>query len=170
MIDVSLRALRRMRRLIDDFFTIERLFEHGYELKRERVALKDLVEPAMQMLSEKDGIATEGWVLELGDSVTVGDGDMLRRAVRVSLEHMARNSPKPRLSIAARADGRNPALHVRAEEAPKPVIPPDPEDRPSGDPAGAVLGFVLASRILHSHGGRLEERDGGLWLVFPPAT
>ena len=32
MIDVSLRALRRMRRLIDDFFTIERLLEHGYEV------------------------------------------------------------------------------------------------------------------------------------------
>jgi len=29
MIDVSLRALRRMRRLIDDFFTIERLWSTG---------------------------------------------------------------------------------------------------------------------------------------------
>src|SRR5438477_9402187 len=37
MIDVSLRALRRMRRLIDDFFTIERLIEHGYELRREPI-------------------------------------------------------------------------------------------------------------------------------------
>jgi hypothetical protein len=95
---------------------------------------------------------------------------MLRRAVRVSLEHMARSSPKPRLSVAARADGPNPALHVRSETASIPVIPPDPEERPSGDPAGAVLGFALASRILSSHGGRVEERDGGLWLVFPPAT
>jgi K+-sensing histidine kinase KdpD len=170
MIDVSLRALRRMRRLIDDFFTIERLLEQGYELKREKLALKDLVEPAMQTLAEKDGIATEGWVLELGDAATMGDGDMLRRAVRASLEHMARGSPKPRLSIAARADGPNPALHVRAEAAPSPVVPPEPEERPSGDPSGAVLGFALAARILGSHGGRLEERDGGLWLVFPPAA
>src|SRR5919201_1487624 len=103
MIDVSIRALRRMRRLIDDFFTIERLLEHGYELKREKIALRDLVESAMQMLAEKDGIATEGWVLELGDSATIGDGEMLRRAVRIALEHMARSSPKPRLSLAARA-------------------------------------------------------------------
>src|SRR3982751_1405831 len=92
MIDVSLRALRRMRRLIDEYFTIERLIEQGYDLKREKVALKDLVGPAMQTLAEKDGIPTEGWVLELGDAATVGDGDMLRRAVRVSLEHMARSS------------------------------------------------------------------------------
>src|SRR5919204_3422658 len=170
MIDVSIRALRRMRRLIDDFFTIERLLEHGYELKREKLALKDLVEPAMQTLAEKDGIPTDGWVLELGDAYTTGDGDMLRRAVRASLEHMARGSPKPRLSIAARADGPNPALHVRAEAAPSPMVPPEPEERPSGDPSGAVLGFALAARILGSHGGRLEERDGGLWLVFPPAA
>src|ERR1700730_17695951 len=79
MIDVSLRALRRMRRLVDDFFTIERLLEEGYELKRERVSLKDLVEPALRMLKEKDAIETSGWVLELGDVATVGDADMLKR-------------------------------------------------------------------------------------------
>jgi len=170
MIDVSLRALRRMRRLIEDFFTIERLLEQGYELKREKLALKELVEPAMKTLSEKDGIPTDGWVVELGTACTIGDGDMLRRAVRASLEHMARGSPGPRLSVAARADGSNPALHIRAETAPVPLVPPEPEERPSGDPAGAVLGFALASRILGSHGGRLEEREGGLWLVFPPAA
>jgi signal transduction histidine kinase len=170
MIDVSLRALRRMRRLIDDYFTIERLLEHGYELKRERVSLKDLVEPTLRMLAEKDGISTEGWVLELGEASTVGDADMLRKAVRASLEHMARASQNPRLSLMARADGPNPALHIRAEAPPAPVVPPDPEDRASGDPAGAVLGFALASRILSCHDGRLEEREGGLWLVFPPAA
>src|SRR6478736_5439799 len=102
MIDVSLRALRRMRRLIDDFFTIERLLEHGYDLKREKVAVRDLVEPAMKLLAEKDGISTEGWVAELDDAATAGDAEMLRRAVRAALEHMARGpSAKSRLSIAA---------------------------------------------------------------------
>ena len=90
MIDVSLRALRRMRRLVDDFFTIERILEHGYELKRENVGLKDLVEPAMLTLAEKDGVSTESWVLELDEVSTVGDVEMLRRAVRLLLEHMAR--------------------------------------------------------------------------------
>ena len=171
MIDVSLRALRRMRRLIDDFFTIERLLEHGYELKREKVALKDLVEPALRLLSEKDGISTEGWVVELDDAATLGDAEMLRRALRLSLEHMARGSAqKSRLSLAARAHDGKPALLIRAETPPSPVVPPEPEERPSGDPAGAVLGFALASRILNAHGGALEEREGGLWLVFPPAA
>jgi two-component system sensor histidine kinase KdpD len=171
MIDVSLRALRRMRRLIDDFFAIERLLEHGYELKRDRVALRDLVEPALRNLTEKDAVATDGWVLELDDAATTtGDPDMLRRAVRLSLEHMARASPRPRLSVAVRPDAAGVSLCIRAETSPAPLIPPEPEERPSGDPTGAVLGFALASRILEAHGGRIEEREGGLWLSFPEAT
>ncbi len=169
MIDVSLRALRRMRRLIDDYFTIERLLEHGYELKQEKVMLKDLVEPAVKTLADKDNVVTEGWIVDVGDGVTAGDPDMLRRAIRAALEHMSRPAPKPVLTIASRSDGGRPALYVRAETPPAPVVPPDPEERPSGDPAGAVLGFALASRILEFHGGKLEERDGGLFLVFPPA-
>lgn len=169
MIDVSLRALRRMRRLIDDYFTIERLLEHGYDLKRERVALREVVEAAVRMLAEKDGIATEGWSVELDDAVTLGDPEMLRRAVRLCLEHMARSSPNARLSIMAASDAGGSSLQVRAEVPPAPVVPPDPEERPSGDPLGAVLGFALASRILDAHGGRIEERDGGLRLSFPPA-
>ncbi|HYS07859.1 MAG TPA: histidine kinase dimerization/phospho-acceptor domain-containing protein [Myxococcales bacterium] len=170
MVDVSLRALRRMRRLIDDYFTIERLMEQGYDLKRERITLLQLVEPVLRILEEKDGIATQAWQLELGDAATVGDTEMLRRAVRASLEHMARSSQMPRLSIAARAEGASPAIYIRAESPPQPVIPPDPEERPSGDPAGAVLGFALAARILACHDGRLEEREGGLLLVLPPAA
>src|SRR6266480_5089563 len=61
MIDVSLRALRRMRRLIEDFFTIERLVEGAYDLRREHLPLGDLVQGAVQALPEKDGISTEGW-------------------------------------------------------------------------------------------------------------
>jgi len=171
MIDVSLRALRRMRRLIDDYFTIERLLEHGYDLKREKVALRELVEPAIKVLADKDGIATDGWVVELDDATTIGDAEMLRRAVRAALEHMARGSTqKSRLSIGGRGENGKPALLIRAEAPPSPIVPPDPEERPSGDPAGAVLGFALASRILSAHGGALEEREGGLWLTFPAAA
>src|SRR5947207_10000823 len=95
MIDVSLRALRRMRRLIDDFFTIERLLEHGYELRREPVEVKDLVDSALQMLSEKESIETSGWKVQVGPLATTGDVEMLRRAVRAVIGHMARRSTTP---------------------------------------------------------------------------
>ncbi|TMA24638.1 MAG: HAMP domain-containing histidine kinase [Deltaproteobacteria bacterium] len=162
MIDVSLRALRRMRRLIDDFFTIERLLEHGYELRREPIEVKDLVDSALQMLSEKESIETSGWKVQVGPLATTGDVEMLRRAVRAAIEHMARGSPRPLLSI--RSEG--PVLSIRAETPPSPLIPPPPEERPSGDPTGAVLSFALAAAILEAHGGRIEERDGALALLF----
>jgi signal transduction histidine kinase len=169
MIDVSLRALRRMRRLVDDFFTIERLHEHGYHLKVERIALRDLVEPAVRTLAEKDGIPTEAWKVELGDGATTGDRDMLERAIRLAIEHMARAAAKPHLSISAGGEGGRIVLRVRSDFPPTPIAPPAPEERPSGDPTGAVLGFALASTILEAHGGRVEEADGGLRLVLPTA-
>ena len=162
MIDVSLRALRRMRRLIDDYFTIERLLEQGYELKHDPLTMKELVEPALQMLAEKDGIATTGWAIEL-DGELKGDSDMLKKAVRAAAEYMARAAPQPRLSLT----GRDSVLLIRAETPPQPIVAPEPEDRPSGDPTGGVLGFALAARILEAQGGRIEERDGALALVFP---
>src|SRR2546428_13546679 len=67
MIDVSLRARRRMRRLVDDFFTIERTLEHGYELKRENVGLKALAEPARHAPAETDRVSTDSWGRELGE-------------------------------------------------------------------------------------------------------
>jgi signal transduction histidine kinase len=169
MVDVSVRALRRMRRLIDDYFTIERLLEQGYELKDEKLPLRDLVDSTMRTLAEKDGIAVDGWVVEVGQGDVTGDADMLKRAIRYALEHMARPSSKARLTIASRPAAAQQELHIRAEEPPVPLIPGDPEDRPSGDPTGAVLGFELAARILEAHGGRIEERDGGLSLFLPNA-
>jgi signal transduction histidine kinase len=165
MIDVSLRALRRMRRLIDDYFTIERVLEGGYELRQEQIALKDLIQPVLQQLNDKEGIPTDTWSLEAGDLRTTCDSDMMRKALKAVFEYVAKASPKPRLSITARP---GPVLLVRAETLPVPLLPPDPEDRASGDPTGAVLGFALASRILEAHGGRIEARDGALALVLAP--
>jgi hypothetical protein len=167
MIDASLRALRRMRRLIDDYFTIERLLEEGYELRTETIGLRELVLPVLKLLSEKDGIPTDGWSTELGDVKTTGDSEMLKRALRCSFEYVARASPKPRLSIAA---GPGPQVVIKAETMPVPLMPPPPEERQAGDPAGAVLNFALASRILAAHGGSIEERDGALVLNLPAAA
>src|SRR4051812_1006991 len=122
MIDVSLRALRRMRRLIDDYFTIERLLESGYDLRREQISLRDLITPVLEVMADKDGIQTSGWTVEVEGLGTTGDTEMLRRALRATFEHLARASPKPRLSITG---GPGPVLLVRAETQPQPLIPPE---------------------------------------------
>lgn len=163
MIDVSLRALRRMRRLVDDYFTLERLLEDGYELKRDRVQLQELIDAALHHLAEKDGMSVADWTVAVEGDV-IGDTDMLKRGVRLAIEHVARGSgtKPPRLSIEA----LDRVIRISAELPPSPLVPPAAEERPTGDPLGGVLGFALAARILEAHGGRIEERDGALAVVF----
>jgi K+-sensing histidine kinase KdpD len=167
MIDASLRALRRIRRLVDDYFTIERLQEHGYDLRVERVEMRQLVDAAVAVLAEKEGIATQEWTIDVPAQVQAsGDAEMLKRAIRLVLEHMAR-SPQSKLAIVGKAAGATAQLAVRADPAPSPLVPPPPEERPTGDPNGTVLGYALAEAILASQGGSVEERDGALVLTLP---
>jgi K+-sensing histidine kinase KdpD len=171
MIDASLRALRRMRRLVDDYFTIERLQEKGYELRPETIEVRQLVEAAVSYLAEKEGIPAETWSVDVPAQVqATGDVDMLKRGVRLVLEHVARApKPPPKFSVVGKASGTSAQFAVRAETGAVPPIPPLPEERPSGDPTGAVLGFALAEAIFSTHGGAVEERDGGLVVTLPAA-
>ncbi len=168
MIDVSLRALRRMRRLVDDYFTIERL-EEGYELRHESLGAKALLVDSIAMLGEKEGIATAGILLDVPDQALLsGDADMLKRAMRALLEHLARPTLEPKLTVVAHPNEQGGcSLFFRSETPPAPLLPPPPEDRPSGDPAGAVLGFALACAIVDAHQGTIVERDGGLLVALP---
>ena len=167
MVDASLRALRRMRRLVDDFFTIERLDEHGYDLRSETVELRALTDGALAAIREKEGIATQGWAVDVPERVLVsGDVEMLRRGMRAVLEHMAKGG-QARLTLVGHAVPAGGELVVRSSEPPVPLVPPGPEERPSGDPAGAVLGYALAEAVFGAHGGSLQERDGALVIALP---
>jgi K+-sensing histidine kinase KdpD len=169
MVDASLRALRRMRRLIDDFFTIERLNEHGFELHDETLELRTLVDGAMSSLAEKDGISTQGWAVDVPAQVLVtGDAEMLRRGIRGVMEHMARSANgQSKVTLVGHAVANGGELLVRSSDPPRPLVPAPPEERPSGDPLGSVLGFALAQTILSVHGGSLQERDGALVVALP---
>jgi K+-sensing histidine kinase KdpD len=169
MVDASLRALRRMRRLVDDYFTIERLREHGYELHEEDLELRAVVDGAVTALGEKDGVATQTWSIDVPGTVRVkGDGEMLRRGIRVVCEHMAQGgAAQAKLSIVGHAVSSGAELVVRSSAPPAPLVPLAPEDRPSGDPAGTVLGYALAEAIITAHAGTLRERDGALVVSLP---
>jgi len=168
MIDASLRALRRMRRLVDDYFTTERLQEHGYELRPEPLDLRSLVEGAIAQLGEKEGVPTEGWSMDVPAQVQVsGDLDMLKRALRLLLEHLARGAAGTRISVVGHSAPEGAQLVLRADPSPEKLIPPIPEERPSGDPTGAVLGFALADTIVRAHQGSLEEKDKALFVLLP---
>ena len=167
MVDASLRALRRMRRLIEDFFVIERLNVHGYDLQSEALELRALVEGAMAVLAEKDGIATQNWAVDVPSQLQIsGDADMLRRGLRAIFEHMARGG-QASLNVVGHAVPAGVELVVRSAEPPRPLVPPEPEERPTGDPAGAVLGYALAQAVFGAHGGSVQERDGALVISLP---
>jgi K+-sensing histidine kinase KdpD len=168
MIDASLRALRRMRRLVDDYFTVERLLEHGYELRPEPCELHGLVEAAITQLGDKDGVPTDGWSIDVPAQVRVaGDQDMLKRGIRLLLEHLGRSSGGTRVSVVGRSAPEGAQVVLRADPKPDRLVPPLPEERPAGDPTGAVLGFSLAETILRAHGGSIEEREGALFVLLP---
>jgi signal transduction histidine kinase len=168
MIDASLRALRRMRRLVDDYFTMERLQEHGYELRPEPVDLHALFEAAIAQLGEKEGVPTEGWSLDVPPQVQLaGDQDMLKRGVRLLLEHLGRSGAGTRVSVVGRSTPEGAQIVLRADPKPDRIVPPAPEERPSGDTTGAVLGFALAETVVRAHGGSIEEREGALFVLLP---
>lgn len=171
IIDASLRALRRMRRLVEDHFTIERLRQRELELRSESLQLHALLESAIVHLAEKDGLPRERFAPDVPESLMVrGDAELLRRALRGALETLARTAAADaRISVVGHASGGQVRLLLRGEGLPLPLTPAAPEDRASGDPAGGVLGFELCQLVLEAHGGAVEEGEQGLSLKLPQA-
>jgi signal transduction histidine kinase len=167
IIDASMRALRRMRRLVDDYFTLERLQNGGFELRYEGLQLRLLVDGALAQLGEKEGIPTTRFSADVSEDLSVrGDAEYLRRGLKGVLETLSRASPTAAISLwGGSADGEV-FLLVRGEGLQRPLAPAAPEERPSGDPSGAVLGFALCEAVFAVHGGRLEETAEGLYLRF----
>ena len=153
----------------DDLQAIERLGEHGYEFHNEDLELRALVDGAVSALAEKEGMSTQGWSVDIPSTVRVtGDGEMLRRGIRVVCEHMAQGGAgQAKLSIVGHAISAGSELVVRSSSPPVPMVPASPEERPSGDPAGRVLGYALAQAIIGAHGGSLQQRDDALVVTLP---
>jgi K+-sensing histidine kinase KdpD len=170
IIDASLRALRRMRRLVEDYFTIERLRQQALELRVEALTAQALVEGALTHLAEKEGLPRERFAANVSDQLFVrGDAELLRRALRAVLETVARAAPEARISLVGHAGDGEVRLVVRGEGLPRPLMPAPPEERASSDPVGAVLGFSLCESVLAAHGGGIEETEEGLLLRLPRA-
>lgn len=167
IIDASLRALRRMRRLVDDYFTLERLLHGGFELRDEGLQLRALVDGALATLAEKEGIPAARFSADVPEQLSVrGDIEYLRRGLRGALETLHRAAPEASISLVGGSVDGEVFLVVRGEGLPLPLSPAAPEDRASGDPSGAVLAFALCEAVFAAHGGRVEEKDEGLYLRF----
>ena len=172
MMDASLRALRRMRRLVDDFFTIERLAQKVLEIRKEPVGLRATIEGAIGLLAEKERAEASAWSLDVPAELTSDcDGELFKRALRAVFERAYRSGTGP-LTIVGQAIAGHSTLWVgrRDVKPTTPLVPPPPEDQSGGDPDGSVLGFLLAQTVMASHGGSIVEENGGLRLKLPQAA
>ena len=170
IVDASTRSLNRMRRLVEDYFTIERLRLGSFDLRAETLQLRTLVATAVAQLAEKDGIPAERFSVDVPEQLPVrGNAELLRRALRGALETLARSAAEVRIAISGHGGEGRAVLVLRGEGLPRPLVPPTPEDRATGDQSGGVLGFLLCESVWAAHGGSIEENEEGLLLRLPEA-
>src|SRR5436190_231423 len=83
MVDASLRALRRMRRLVDDYFTIERLAQGLLEVRREPTPVRGVLDASIALMQEKERAGVAGWSIDIPEGLRAEcDAELLKRALR----------------------------------------------------------------------------------------
>ncbi|HUC08732.1 MAG TPA: histidine kinase dimerization/phospho-acceptor domain-containing protein, partial [Solirubrobacterales bacterium] len=131
MMDASLRALRRMRRLVDDYFTIERLDQKALEIRKEPIGLRGTIEGAIGLLAEKEKAEATAWALDVPAELNADcDGELLKRAIRACIERSFRAGAGPLSIVAQSANGQTTLWIGRRDAKPTgPLVPPPPEDQ-----------------------------------------
>jgi len=156
---MALRALQRLRFLVEDHFLAERLDVAGLPLRVEPVALVEVL----------DAIDARKGALELtrsleDDLVLLADRGMLERALDGVIAFAGR-SKVPVAVVARRSDGRA-LVHVRGAP-PEPDALAPPHKGTASDPTGHALALHMAQRVAQAMGGALTITDGGYLLSFP---
>lgn len=159
---MCLRALQRLRLLIEDHFLAERLDVSGIPVRREAVSVRD----AASALATKLGLT--GLTLDVDEDLMVWvDRGMFDRALDALLAVASRGNA----SIRVDAVRRGGTAIVRFHGAP-PL--PDSLDTPQkGSPAdssGRSLALHMAVRVAGALGGSLDMADDAYLLEVPLAS
>ena len=166
------RQLTQLVRLVDDLLDISRLASGKLELRRERVAVKVVIDAAVEtsrLAIERAG--HELVVLQVDESILV-DGDVTRLAQVVS--NLLNNSAKythrgGHIKLAVRREGDTAVLSVRDDGI---GIPPamlvkvfelfTQVDRTLEKTTGGLgIGLSLVRGLVEMHGGTVEARSEG---------
>ncbi len=157
---MSLRALTRLRRLVEDHLLAARLDAGGISFDSEEVPARELFPGATAV-----GAGSLELELETGLSV-VGDAALCRRVVEAALLTAARGGADVRVS-GARKGGL-----ARFRVSGAPVTQQDLEDPRRGHPGdtrGASLALGTARRACALLGGALRVEEGSLVVELPAA-
>ncbi len=156
---MSLRALTRLRRLVEDHLLAARLDVGGIPVDPEEI-------PAREMFPGATAIGASSLELELESGLSVvADPALARRVVEAVLLAAARGGVDVRVTGARR--GAVARFHVEGA----PATPEDLADPRRGDPGdtrGAALALPVARRACQLLGGSIRAASGA-WVLELPA-
>ena len=158
---MCLRALQRLRYLVEDHFLAERLDVAGIPLRPEPVSLRE----AFDAVAPRAGVAS---ALSLGgeDVVVVADRGLLERSLEGVLAVAGKGSTPVRVDVGA-SDG---AALVQVHGAPPAADALVPPQKGTGsDPTGRALALHMAQRAAAAMGGSLRLVGDGYLVTIPLA-
>ena len=185
LLRIALTNTDRLIRLINDILDIEKIDAGHVQIRRDRLALRPLLEST---LSGLEGYAREAGVplrlLEAPDIELHGDSDRLIQVFTNLVSNAVKFTPKEQsVDVSARLEGDSVRVSVRDHG---PGIPKEfasrifgrfqqaggAESRRSG---GTGLGLSISKAITELHGGRIgfeapEEGEGTVFYVLLPVA
>ena len=159
---MSLRALQRLRLLIEDHFLAERLEVGGIPFRAEDVVLRE----ALDAVTAKAGLGDLTVLIEDGVAVRADRG-LLERALDGLLASSARGKSPVRVEGARAGD----LVRIRVRGAPP---SPDPFAAPQkgtpSDPTGRALALHMVAGAARALGASLSADSEGYLLELPRAS
>ena len=158
---MALRALIRVRQLVEDHFLVERLDAGGLPMRLESLPLPELLSEVLGR-----GVAPGAAVDVPGSLTAVADRMLLERTLESVLAAAAADS------AVVKVDGREEGDHVRLRVTGAPPGPgalEDPRKGSASDPRGRSLALSVARRAVAALGGTIAVEDGSYVIALPRA-
>lgn len=164
MAGTLLRALGRVRQLVEDHFLSERLDAGGLPLRAEAHALLPVVEAAVARKAPDVGPVS---VAVEGSAIAWADRTLLDRAIDALIAAAGRDGVA--VKVVWHASGEHDVLRVEGAEVASESLA-DPSKGAPSDVRGRALALPLARRIAGALGGSLRVERGALELALPSAA
>jgi len=171
-LDIAIRQVQQLARLIDDLFDVARIQRGRVELRRQTLPLAQIVERVVEITRLAAERRNHQLEVRLEDGLEVeGDPDRLEQILtNVLLNAVKYTDPSGRISVTARRDGAEVLLAVRdtgigiEPELLSQVFDLFAQGRMGLDrsPGGLGIGLTVTKRLVELHGGRVLARSEGL--------
>ncbi len=154
---MCLRALQRLRLLVEDHFLAERLDVAGFPVRLEAVPLRD----SLQATATKCSVPAR--VAGGEDAVVLADRGLLERALEAVLAAAGRGDAAVEVEVDL-VDGHAMVAVRGAPPGPDALAPP--QKGTLSDPTGRALALHMAVRASRALGGSLQASPDGYLLAL----